>query len=56
MAEGLGAGIAETFARAGHDVIGLSRTMWSTEQLTRCVEQAGAKNLRLACDIPGTRT
>ena len=25
-AEGLGADIAETFARAGHDVVGISRT------------------------------
>ena len=53
-AEGLGADIAETFARAGHDVVGLSRTMKSTEHLTRRVEQAGGSYIHLACDI--TRT
>jgi NAD(P)-dependent dehydrogenase (short-subunit alcohol dehydrogenase family) len=54
MAEGLGAEIAETFAQAGHDVVGLSRTTRSTEHLTRCVEQAGGRYIHLACDI--TRT
>jgi NAD(P)-dependent dehydrogenase (short-subunit alcohol dehydrogenase family) len=53
-AEGLGADIAETFARAGHDVVGLSRTMKSTEHLTRRVEQVGGNYIHLACDI--TRT
>ena len=43
VAEGLGAEIAETFARAGHDVVGLSRTRRSSEHLTRRVEQAGGK-------------
>ena len=51
IAEGLGAEIAETFAQAGHDVIGLSRTMKSTEHLTRRVEQAGGSYIHLACDI-----
>jgi NAD(P)-dependent dehydrogenase (short-subunit alcohol dehydrogenase family) len=54
VAEGLGAELAETFARAGHDVIGLSRTMKATELLTRRVEQAGGQYLHLACDL--TRT
>lgn len=54
MAEGLGAEIAETFARAGHDIIGLSRSMKSTEHLTRRVEQTGGRYIHLACDI--TRT
>jgi NAD(P)-dependent dehydrogenase (short-subunit alcohol dehydrogenase family) len=53
-AEGLGADIAETFARAGHDVVGVSRTDKSTELLIRRVEQAGGKYTHLACDI--TRT
>ena len=53
-AEGLGADIAETFARAGHDVVGISRTDKSTELLTRRVEQAGGKYTHLACDIAQT--
>ena len=51
IAEGLGADIAETFAKAGHDVIGLSRSVKSSEQLTRRVEQAGGNYRHLACDI-----
>ena len=51
IAEGLGAEIAETFAQAGHDVIGLSRGMKPTEHLTRRVEQAGGSYTHLACDI-----
>lgn len=54
VAEGLGADIAETFARASHDVIGLSRTARWSEQLTRRIEAAGGKYRHLACDI--TRT
>ena len=50
-AEGLGAGIAETFARAGHDVVGLSRTHRSTEHLARRVEQAGRNYIHLTCDL-----
>jgi NAD(P)-dependent dehydrogenase (short-subunit alcohol dehydrogenase family) len=51
IAEGLGADIAETFAKAGHDVIGLSRSTRSCEQVTRRVEAAGGKYLHIACDI-----
>src|SRR5438105_2234163 len=54
VAEGLGAEIAGTFAHAGHDVVGLSRSMKSTEHLTRRVERAGGSYIHLACDI--TRT
>jgi NAD(P)-dependent dehydrogenase (short-subunit alcohol dehydrogenase family) len=54
IAEGLGADIAGTFAKAGHDVIGLSRSARASEQVTRRVEAAGGKYLHLACDI--TRT
>jgi NAD(P)-dependent dehydrogenase (short-subunit alcohol dehydrogenase family) len=54
IAEGLGADIAETFAKAGHDVIGLSRSTRASEHVTRRVEAAGGKFLHLACDI--TRT
>ena len=48
--EGLGASIAETFARAGHDVLGLSRTNRS-EHLKRRVEQSGRVYTHLSCDI-----
>jgi NAD(P)-dependent dehydrogenase (short-subunit alcohol dehydrogenase family) len=51
VAEGLGADLAETFARAGHDVVGVARTSKSTEHLTRRVEQAGGRYTHLACDI-----
>lgn len=54
VADGFGADIAETFAKAGHDVIGLSRSARSSEQLTRRVEAAGGKYRHLGCDI--TRT
>jgi NAD(P)-dependent dehydrogenase (short-subunit alcohol dehydrogenase family) len=50
-AEGLGASIAETFARAGHDVLGLSRTDRSAPHLARLVEQGGGTYSHLACDI-----
>jgi NAD(P)-dependent dehydrogenase (short-subunit alcohol dehydrogenase family) len=54
IAEGLGAAIAETFAQAGHDVIGLARSTRSNEQVTRRVEAAGGRYRHLGCDI--TRT
>lgn len=50
-AEGLGAELAETFARASHDVVGLSRTPRSNEDFARRVEQAGGKYVHLACDL-----
>ncbi len=50
-AEGLGSDIAETFAAAGHDVIGISRTDRATEHLTERVEQAGGRYRHVACDI-----
>ena len=50
-AEGLGAELAETFARAGHDVVGLSRTSKSSEHLAHRVAQAGGKYVHLACDL-----
>jgi NAD(P)-dependent dehydrogenase (short-subunit alcohol dehydrogenase family) len=50
-AEGLGAAIAETFARAGHDVLGLSRTDRSSGHLKRPVEQGGGNYTHLVCDI-----
>ena len=51
VAEGLGADIAETFARAGHDVVGVSRTTRSTDHVMHRVEQAGGRYTHLACDI-----
>jgi NAD(P)-dependent dehydrogenase (short-subunit alcohol dehydrogenase family) len=51
VAEGLGADVAETFATAGHDVVGISRTNRSTEHLTQRIAQAGGRYTHLACDI-----
>ena len=51
VGEGLGADIAETFARSGYDIVGLSRSTRLTEQLTRRVEQAGGNYTHLVCDI-----
>jgi len=39
IAEGLGAEVAKTFARAGHDVIGLSRSDRCSQQIRQSVEQ-----------------
>ena len=54
IAEGLGAGLAETFAKAGHDVIGLSRSARSMESMSCRVEAAGGEYRHLACDITQT--
>ena len=51
IAEGLGAEIAAAFARAGHDVIGLSRTDRCSAQVRRAVERHGGNYLHLACDV-----
>ncbi len=50
-AEGLGAGIAGAFARAGHDVIGLSRSDRAAGHIRQLVEQGGGHYTHLACDI-----
>jgi len=51
VAEGLGADIAETFAKAGHDVVGIARSDRVTEHVTRRVEQAGGRYTHIACDV-----
>lgn len=51
IAEGLGADIAGTFARAGYDVFGLSRTVRASEHIHALVEQGGGRYTHLACDI-----
>jgi len=51
IAEGLGAGIARVFARAGHDVIGLSRSERAPEHIKPLVEHDGGRYTHLACDI-----
>jgi NAD(P)-dependent dehydrogenase (short-subunit alcohol dehydrogenase family) len=50
-ADGLGATLAETFAQAGYDVIGLSRTGRASDRLRQQVAQAGGNYVHLACDI-----
>jgi NAD(P)-dependent dehydrogenase (short-subunit alcohol dehydrogenase family) len=51
IAEGLGADIAGTFARAGYDVIGLSRASRASDSIGRLVELGGGRYSHLACDI-----
>jgi len=50
-AEGLGAALAETFAGAGYDVLGLSRTDRASDRIGRRVEQAGGRYTHLVCDL-----
>jgi NAD(P)-dependent dehydrogenase (short-subunit alcohol dehydrogenase family) len=52
IAEGLGAAIAAAFARAGHDVIGLSRSDRAAEHITELVEQGGGRYTHLV--LPAT--
>ena len=51
IAEGLGAEIAAAFARAGHDVIGLSRGDHCSAAIRQSVEQHGGSYTHLACDL-----
>ena len=51
IAEGLGVEIATAFARAGHDVIGLSRTGRCSAQIRQSVERHGGAYTHLACDL-----
>src|SRR5256885_5995205 len=51
IAEGLGAEIAGTFARAGYDVFGVSRTARASEGVSALVAQGGGRYTHLACDI-----
>ncbi len=51
IGEGLGAGIAAAFARAGYDVLGLSRTDRASESIRTSVEQGGGSYTHLACDL-----
>ena len=51
IAEGLGAETAGAFARAGYDVLGLSRTARASEGVSTMVVQGGGKYTHIACDI-----
>jgi NAD(P)-dependent dehydrogenase (short-subunit alcohol dehydrogenase family) len=51
IAEGLGADIAATFASAGYDVLGLSRTERCSAHIRHLVEQRGGSYAHLACDL-----
>jgi NAD(P)-dependent dehydrogenase (short-subunit alcohol dehydrogenase family) len=51
IAEGLGAEIAKTFARAGHDVVGLSRSDRCAAQIRQAVEQHDGCYVHIACDV-----
>lgn len=51
IAEGLGAEIATAFARAGHDVLGLSRSGRNAMEIRRSVERHGGSYAHLICDL-----
>jgi NAD(P)-dependent dehydrogenase (short-subunit alcohol dehydrogenase family) len=51
VAEGLGASLARTFAEAGRDVIGLSRSDSPSVSLARLVREAGGTYIHAACDL-----
>ena len=51
IGEGLGVEIAAAFARAGHDIIGLSRSDRNSTEIRQSVEQHGGSYLHLACDV-----
>jgi len=51
IAEGLGAEIAGAFAKAGYDVLGVSRTVRASETINARVTQGGGRYTHLACDI-----
>lgn len=51
IAEGLGAEIARTFAQAGHDVIGLSRTDRCSQEIRQSVEKHDGCYVHVACDV-----
>ncbi len=51
IAEGLGAEIAASFAEAGYDVVGLSRTGRASAHVATLVEQRGGRYFHLACDL-----
>jgi NAD(P)-dependent dehydrogenase (short-subunit alcohol dehydrogenase family) len=51
VAEGLGAEIAATFAEAGYDIVGLSRSNRASAQVGPSVEQRGGRYFHLACDL-----
>ena len=51
IAEGLGLEIAATFAEAGYDVVGLSRTDRASAQVGTAVEQRGGRYIHFSCDL-----
>jgi NAD(P)-dependent dehydrogenase (short-subunit alcohol dehydrogenase family) len=51
IAEGFGAEVATAFARAGHDVLGLSRSDRASAHIRQSVEQHGGIYNHLACDL-----
>jgi NAD(P)-dependent dehydrogenase (short-subunit alcohol dehydrogenase family) len=50
-ADGLGARIAGSFAQAGHDVVGISRSDRSAPRLSREVREGGGAYTHAVCDI-----
>lgn len=54
IGDGFGAALARTFAAAGHDVIGLSRSDRVASRIEAAVAEAGGRYQHLICDITDT--
>lgn len=51
IAEGLGIELARTFAEAGHDIVGLSRSDRVTAEVDAAVKEHGGAYTHLSCDL-----
>ena len=51
IAEGLGLSLAEVFAEAGHDVVGLARSGRVADAASSAVARAGGAYTHLRCDL-----
>lgn len=51
IAEGLGLGLAQSFARSGYDVVGLARSDTVADEAREAVAEAGGTYTHLQCDV-----
>ena len=51
IAEGFGVGLARTFAKAGHDIIGLARSERVAEEAAATVHEQAGTYTHISCDI-----
>lgn len=51
IAEGLGVELARTFAEAGHDIVGLSRSNRVTAEISAAVKGQGGAYTHIECDL-----